>query len=161
MGRAVERTGKLRRRGVVDEERRVAGPVRGRRDALGVEQVEGDRDDPWVMPYLAGVTGERVHLRGAALEERLDQVAAEAACGAGHGRRGGGEVHAEIRRVAAFVDERQRQLLPRGTQVAGRFVEQGERAVLIPARQGRPAPAADLLARIGDHHRGRASSRRR
>jgi hypothetical protein len=39
-----------------------------------------------------------------------------------------------------------------GPRWASRFVEQGERAVLVPARQGRPAPAADLLARIGDHH---------
>ena len=43
------------------------------------------------------------------------------------------------------------ELLPRGPQVAGRFVE-GRARRLVAARQGRPAPAADLLARIGDHH---------
>jgi hypothetical protein len=48
--------------------------------------------------------------------------------------------------VPAFVDERQRQLLPRGTQVTARFVEQGEHAVLH-----QPVKAARLRQRTCLH----------
>jgi hypothetical protein len=66
-------------------------------DRVGIEQVEGDRHDARVLADRGGVAGERVDLRRPALEQLVDEVAAEAARCAGDDRRGGGEIHAENR----------------------------------------------------------------
>jgi hypothetical protein len=57
--------------GVVDEERHVRSRPRGRRDLLGLQRIEHERDDPRIgRGDLAHVPSRRVHLGGPGLQER-------------------------------------------------------------------------------------------
>jgi hypothetical protein len=62
--------------GVVDQDRDVLGLGSGGSDGVGVGDIEGERDDPGVVPLLRAA-GCRVHLRSAPGEGLFHEFAAQ------------------------------------------------------------------------------------
>jgi hypothetical protein len=90
---AIQRAGEHGRARVVDQQRGIAGELRRGDDRRAILEVEAERDDARVRRRGRDVAHRGVDLGGAALEQRLDEAAAEAAIGTGHNDGASFDVH--------------------------------------------------------------------